>query len=367
LAVVVAVSFVTLAGCVDNEPGSNAPERRLLALLSDGRLVKGTTARLGERVRLTNETLRPTSGRLMAVTPDRRLVAVLIVGSRSRRSDVVVLTTRGLDVRARIHLPVDRNTSATTLVAPNPDRLVALGARVTRTGGRRPVGWVIDIPPGGVPTRWTIPKASRGNWTVLDAAAARHGGRLYLSYHGTCDGGPATCTTGVDMVSWRSGRLLCRARPHRAGCIEAIHGEVTAVPGGVLGTGAADQSILLANEEAQIVDRWPTRLARNHLMRLAYDPATRRAFALGSCLYAGGLARIDVDGGWRWRRGIGRNGRPGMCGERMAAGRGVVAFTEGPEGAGGHPSEITVVDAETGSLRARLPIPVPSVDLVLVR
>jgi hypothetical protein len=51
----------------------------------------------------------------------------------------------------------------------------------------------------------------------------------------------------------------------------------------------------------------------------------------------------------------------------MAASRGFVVFTEGPEWAGGHESEVTVVDAETGSVRARLPIRAPAVDLVLVR
>jgi hypothetical protein len=92
----------------------------------------------------------------------------------------------------------------------------------------------------------------------------------------------------------------------------------------------------------------------------------RRAFALGSCFYVGDLARIDLDGGWQWRRGISRGGRPTMCGERMAASRGLVVFTEGPERDGGHESEITVLDADTGSVRARLPIRAPAVDLVLV-
>lgn len=365
-AFLVAISLA-LVGCSGNDPDSTPRERPLLALLTNGELLNGTMARLGDGLRLTKGTLRPMSGRLMAVMPERRLVAVLLAASRSRSSEVVVLTTRGLRVRARLQLPVDRKTRATTLVAPVPDRLVVLGERETRAGGRLPVGWVIDIPSGDLLTRWSIPKAARGNWTVLDAAVAADARRLYLSYHGTCDGGPGRCTTGVDVASWRSGRLLCRTRRHStAGCIAAMHGEVAAVPGGLLGTRGDDQSVLLANEHAQIVDRWSTRLARNHLMRLAYDPASRRVFALGSCLYAGGLARIDLGGRWRWRRGISSRGRPSICGERMAASRGLVVFTEGPEWAGGHESEITVVDAETGLVRARLPISVPAVDLVLV-
>jgi hypothetical protein len=359
LAVVAAISLVVLVGCSRNEPDSTPPERPLLALLTDGELVTGTTARLGAGVRLTKGPLRPRSGRFLALTSDRRLVAVLLAASGSRRSEVVVLTTRGLRVRARIDLRVDRKTSATTLVAPAPDRLVVLGERETPAGGRLPVGWVIDIPSRELVASWLIRKAPHRSWTVFDAAPAPDAERLYVSYHGG--------TTGADVISSDSGELLCvEAARSYAGCIGEIHGEVAAVPGGVLGTRGDPQSVVLANEEAQIVDRWSTRLARNHLMRLAYDAASRRVFALGSCLYVGGLARIDLDGGWQWRRGISSGGRPSMCGERMAAVRGSVVFTEGPEWAGGHESEITVVDAETGSVRARLPIRVPAVDLVLV-
>jgi hypothetical protein len=359
LAVVVAFGFVTLVGCSGDEPDSTPPERPLLALLTSGELVKGTTARLEEGVRLTTETLRPVSSRLMAVTPDRRLVAVLLAASRPRRSEVAVLTTRGLHIRARIRLPVDRRTRATTLVAPVPDRLVVVGERRTPAGGRLPVGWVIDIPSRELVARWQVPKASRRSWTVVDAAPAPDAERLYLSYHGG--------TTGADVISWHNGELLCAgAAGSYAGCIGEIHGEIAALPGGVLGTRGDPQTVLLANGEAEIVERWSTGLARNHLMRLAYDATSRRVFALGSCFYVGGLARIDLDGGWQWRRGISTGGRPSICGERMAAGRGLVVITEGPEWDGGHESEITVVDADTGSVRTRLPIRVPAVDLVLV-
>jgi hypothetical protein len=201
LAVVVAVGFVTLVGCAGDEPDSSPPERRLMALLTSGELVSGTTARLTARVRLTKGTLRPVSSRLMAVTPDRRLVAVLLSASRPRRREVVVLGTRPLRVRSRMQLPVDRKTRASTLVAPVPDRLVVLGERETRAGGRLPVGWVIDIPSRDLVSSWRVDKAPHRNWTILDAAADLK--RLYLSYHGGCNpDSPDACTTGADMVSW---------------------------------------------------------------------------------------------------------------------------------------------------------------------
>ena len=357
LAGLVAVNFVVLLGCSGDSPDSSPQDRALVALLANGQLVKGTTARLGEGLRLTRRPLRAMSGRLIALTPDRRLLAVLLAAPRSRRSEVVVLTAHGLHVRARIQLPFDRKARASALVAPAPDRLVVLGERKTRAGNRLPIGWVIAVPSGHLIKRWTFPREERRTAPVIDAAAARDRERLYLSYHG-----------GVDVISWKSGRSLCRGRWRGADtCIAEIHGEVAAVPDGVVGTGADDQTLLRASPASRIIERWPTRLAGNHLMRFAYDPTEDRAFALGSCLYAGGLARIDLDGGWRWRRGTASGGRPSMCGERMTASGGLVAFTEGPEWAGGHESEITVVDAETGSVRARLPIEVPAVDLILLR
>jgi hypothetical protein len=78
LAGVLGIGFVLLLGCADESPDSSRQDRPLVALLTDGELVNGTTARLGEGVRLTEGTLRPRSGRLIAVTPDRRLVAVLL-------------------------------------------------------------------------------------------------------------------------------------------------------------------------------------------------------------------------------------------------------------------------------------------------
>lgn len=135
------------------------------------------------------------------------------------------------------------------------------------------------------------------------------------------------------MVSWDNGEPLC-VEPARssAGCIGEIHGEIAALPGGVLGTRGDPQSVLLANDEAQIVDRWCTRLARNHLMRLAYDAASRRVFALGSCFYTGGLARIDLHGGRQWRRGISTDGRPSICGERRPPPAAWSSLPRGPNG-----------------------------------
>jgi hypothetical protein len=277
----------------------------------------------------------------------------------------VVVTAAGLYVQARFRLPGDGATRAIAVVAPVPDRLVVVGQRKTRTGGEVPIGWVLDVRSGDVVKRWRVPKAADRNWTVFDAAASPD--RLYVSYHGGCSPGrPRRCATGADVLSWQTGELLCaQADRGPGGCIREIHGEVAALEEGALGT-SGGPVVLRADEDARITQEWQSRLVRNHLMRLAYDAADERVFVLGSCLYAGGLARIDLDGGWKWRRGIATDWRPSLCGERISAGGGLVVFAEGPEGAPSDDSDITVVDAETGSVRARLPLEAAAVDVAIV-
>jgi hypothetical protein len=346
-----ALVCVVLAACSTDE-GRRTPveEPTLLALLTDGRLMRATPDAVAGGVRLTRARLRRESSRLIALTPGRRHLGVLLRRAGSRRSEVAVLSMRGLRPVGRLRLPMRGATTAAALVAPAPDRLVVVGDRRTRAGPRLPTGWVIDVPSAELVERWTFPWRQRRRAPVIDAAP--DGGRLYLSYHG-----------GVDVISWRDGRLLCGGRS--SPCIREIHGEVAAVAGGVLGTGADDQTLLRANADGRIVERWPTELEGNHLMRFAHDATSGRAFALGSCFYTGGLARIDLRDGRRWRRGAIRGPEPSFCGERSAARGAFVAFSPGPE-VHRASSHVTVVDSRTGSQRARLEVPAPAADLVLV-
>jgi hypothetical protein len=366
---VAALLAVGVVPACSDDDRDRVPTRRptLLAVLTDGQLVRTTLPGGTRTVRLSRTRSRPVSGRLLAVTPDGRHVAVLTVPDASPGGVITVLTLPDLRIARRLRLPADSRTTATAAVSPEPDRVVVVGERLTAAGGRIPVGWVVQVPSGDVVARWSIPKPPLRNWTPFDAAVAAASNRLYVSYPGTCDGSGGGCTTGVDVVSWESGELLCRGpRVPATGCIADLHGEVAAIGAGVLGTIAEDQSIVRADADGQIAERWPTDLARNHLMRFAYDEAGERIFALGSCLYTGGLARIDLQAGLRWRRGEGGAGQPGLCGERIAARDGDVAFSAGPEFAGSSGSEITVVDAVSGQVRARLPTDAPVADLVLV-
>lgn len=356
LAVWQAAVLLALAGCSGEDGRAPPRDPTLFAILTDGRLVSATPHRVTEAVRLTRAPLKPVSQRLIAVTPGRRFLAVLLTKEGAGRDEVVILTARGLRVHARVSLHGGGDTTAAALVAPARDRLVAVGDRRTPAGDRLPTGWVIAVPSARLDERWTFPRGRRRTAPVIDAAAAADGERLYLSYHG-----------GVDAISWGSGRSACQGRRDDAAvCIAEIHGEVAAVPGGVVGTGADDQTLMKATPDGQIVDRWPTRLAGNHLMRFAYEPAEGWAFALGSCQYTGGLARVDLAGGLRWSRGMTPESGPTLCGERSAATGRFVALTRGPEFEGASESEVTFVDSQTGSVRARVTIPAPAADLVLL-
>jgi hypothetical protein len=351
--------LLLLAGCSTSDERTSVQDPRLLALLTDGRLISATSEEVREEVLLTRAGLKPLSRRLIAVTPDGRTVGVLLLRREVAGADVAILSVRGLRARSRAALPIGRGVRALAIVAPAPNRLVVLGERAVGPGHRQPVGWIIDVPSGRLVKRWALPERLTRQADVIDATAASDGIRLYLSYHG-----------GADVIDWKSGASLCgdQGRP-RSPCILPFHGEVAATADGVLGTGADDQTLLKASPDGRIVERWHTRLTRNHLMRFTYDPSNKRAYALGSCLYTGGLARIDFALGLRWRRGIGNIGDlgpPTLCGERSAARGRLIALSRGPEFEGERRSHLTFVDAEKGKVHARLSVPAPAVDLVFL-
>lgn len=352
--------LVLLAGCSTGDERTSVQDSKLLALLTDGRLVSATPEEIHEHVVLTRARLKPLSRRLIAVTPDGRTVGVLLLRRERADADVAILSVRGLRVRARAALPIGRGVRALAIVAPARHRLVVLGERAVGDGQRLPLGWIIDVPSGRLVERWAFPSNLTRQADVIDASAAPDGRRLYLSYHG-----------GADVIDWESGAPLCgdQERP-RSPCIVPFHGEVAATADGVLGTGADDQTLLKATTDGRIVERWHTGLARNHLMRLSYDASDNTAYALGSCLYTGGLARIDLARGLRWRRGmgnIGNSGPPALCGERSAAGGYLIALSRGPEFEGEGRSHLTFVDADKGKVQARLSVSAPAVDLVFPR
>jgi hypothetical protein len=356
LAALLALFSLVLPACSDNEDRRGQRSPTAFAVLTDGRLVKATASRVVGRVRLARTRLKPETRRLLAVTPDRRLVGVLLRSERSARTEVALVTARGLRIHARVRLRMDRGAQAVALVAPTPHRLVVLGDRRTGPRTRLPTGWVIDATSGEVLTKWTFPESASWRAPVIDAAVSPDGRRLYLSYHG-----------GVDVISWVDGRRLCRGRPRdRDVCISDMHGEVAATPSGVVGTGADDQTILEARNDGRLFRRWPTRLDGNHLMRLGYDPDDGEVFALGSCLYSGGVARVDLARGLRWQLGASRGGQPSLCGERIAARGGFAALSRGPEFEGPVRSRLTLLDTRDGSVRGRIPLSAPAADVVLV-
>ncbi len=334
----------------------------LFALLANGQVVRASERRVVRRVQISRRHIRQASGRYLALVDGGRTLLALVPTADPARSELVRLRADDLRVVSRVQLPVDAATPRSLTVASS--RAIVVGDRASAGGGRVPVGWVIALPSGRVAFSWSVEKAPSLNWTVFDVAAQTAGSGLYVSYHGGCDVTP-TCTGGADAVTIGTGTLLCGTGAQASVCNPLIHGEVAAIEGGVLGTSGDAGVLVRADREVHTVKQWPTRLPGNHQVRLAFDRMRGQAFLLGSCLYRGGLVRIDLRAGWRWRSGF-APGRSHLCGERISAAGGVVAFTNGPEFAGGSGSSLKLVAGESGRLLSRVTLPAAALD-VLVR
>jgi hypothetical protein len=157
------------------------------------------------------------------------------------------------------------------------------------------------------------------SWYVWQGASSPDGQLVFLSYHGPD-------TTGIDSFRIQAGKLeRCAAagRPN-VGCIGS-HGGFGVQTDAVLALGAADADVGEFDFAGHELRRFNVDLPGNHLMDLTLD-ANGHAFIEGSCGYAGGLSRIDIEtGNVRVLRPAHSrsSGQPwanddSLCGERMA-------------------------------------------------
>jgi hypothetical protein len=134
---------------------------------------------------------------------------------------------------------------------------------------------------------------------------------------------------------------------------------------GTTGDGAVLVSVDPVSLQPRRVD---PALPGNHLMEFAVDPAGP-VYALGSCLYSGGLSRLDP--GTTQARVLATPAplpqRPELCGERIAVGpAGLLAITRGPSVSGSStPVGIAFVDGATGQVRATVPTKIAPIDVVV--
>jgi len=177
--------------------------------------------------------------------------------------------------------------------------------------------------------------------------------RLFVSYHGAA--------TGVDWLDLNSlGAVACNeyiAQPPRIGCASA-HGRVTPYRGGLVA--ATGRKLVLINENGFDYASFETGLGPTHFMEFAVDTVSRTAYGISECGGGGGIGRIFLEPPTD-RPTSNRVMAPTVCGSR------VVHSEDGQLLAVASNSQISLVDAQTGTVLRTITAPGRVIDLLLVR
>lgn len=334
------------------------PGEAAFVLLADGRLVRAAVPRGAIRVRRLGALQRTIqSGPLLAFDARRRRVYALL------RDHVAVVDERKLEVERRIALPsglVYRGL----VVGPATGRLYVAANRTVRVVDRSTglaeedaVVLVLDPGAGSIVARWTAREAAGRSWYVYWLAITPDERSLVLSYHGGCDTGFDTCTTGADMLELAGGSLRpCEPLPPRfngAACSPDVHGAVVPYGNGFLAATGTPRVVEL-DRLGQVVRALSTSMP-THLMDISVDRDARTLYAIGSCEKAGGLRAVDLDSG-RVRRLRTARGSRALCGSRVEPAGGSLAVATG----GGAPPfrsirpALLLVDARSGRTIRRI-------------
>jgi hypothetical protein len=360
----VAILAVGAACSLDDDsterPRTPQAQTAVLALLADRTLVEisSTSGRIVRRRVLGPGTPFADLGSYLALSDDSRRLFVLTPRSPGSGQELAILDPAGL--RPTESFPLDRGiVFRAVAVGPRTGRLYLFGNRRAGGGAEDAVVAVLD-PSSGETQTSTVREAEGHDWWIIDGAVARDESRLYLSYHGGCDVIDRLCTNGADWIDINGDRLArCgRRTASGVGCLARVHGGVEALEDGLLAATGTPKLIRISDQGKVIADL-PSRLAGNHVMEFAVDRAVERAYALGQCLYTGGVSVLDL------RSERTRLLSPNVCGERIAVGGDLVAVADqygsNPLGA---PARIALVDARTGSVRYAK-VPIETVDLLV--
>jgi DNA-binding beta-propeller fold protein YncE len=223
------------------------------------------------------------------------------------------------DAPTRIAVVDTASLKATATLDPGAGldyRGLAVGPRTGRLflfANQRGDAVVRVIDPSGVrgPQTWLARAADGRNWLVYQGAISSDESALYLSYHGPD-------TTGIDRFTIQTTALVRCGIPSRpeSGCFRT-HGAFV-LHFGELIAAAGDGLVLLdpvtGAQRAQV----DFKLEGNHLMEFGIAVGARRAYAVGSCGYSGGLATVDL--ATEETRVLAPSRSAGViCGERIAA------------------------------------------------
>lgn len=343
-----------------------------MALLGNGRLVRISleTGTITASVLVAPGLHAPLEGRLLAVSPNGRIVYALLppsVGAGSRQQIAVVDIAR-MQIRGRMDVPAGPTFRA-ILIGAASGRLYLFGDRSppgTSSEGREVVAGLVDPKTTQRVQFTTVREASGRNWSVFDAAIDRSERYAYVSYHGSCTPpGVQMCTTGADWFAIAGSTLMpCAEHTNpQSGCLSDAHGRVGAFDGDLLAT-TGDGPLIRIDRSNHIVRKWRTGIPRTHLLEFALGPRGDRAYLIGSCAYAGGLSSVLLKTGKVQVRGYRTQGQPrrqSLCGDRVAAGRFRLLIAKNATPA----QTLLVADAQTLRIVRTIAAPSRALDLLV--
>lgn len=238
----------------------------------------------------------------------------------SRQAHMLYALVSDATGRAKVTLVDTTTLQLTTSIDLGGDleyRGLALGPRTGRLylfANQHGDSLVRVIDPSGTPPSQTWParKSEGRTWYVYQGAVAPDESALYLSYHGPD-------TTGIDRFEIKAtGLLPCTTttRPD-SGCF-VTHGSFALTDTTLVASMAEAPLAALDPLTGQRRDEYDLKLEGNHMAEFAIASGVGRIYAVGSCGYTGGLAKVDL--ATRQTevlvapRSIG-----GVCGERIVA------------------------------------------------
>jgi hypothetical protein len=278
----------------------------------------------------------PFTKHLIALTPDRKRIGVLV---RWAQSQVVLVDVQSGSVVDRRVLPGGLVYEALD-IGPISGRVYVLASR--EVGPNRgptkgpPADAVVtvlarDLTP--LVVSQTVRTSAGFNWFVLQGTLDPSESHLLISYHGPD-------TSGLDMVAIEGDRLVNPCTQPGITCIQSHGGFATRGDRLFLATGGA--RIIEADAAGKTLREIDTGIENEHVMEFALDSAGSHLFIAGSCNYSRGLFVVDLS---TLKTKVLAEQRSETCGERvLVVGESrLVVFDP----------DILVVDASTGQLQIR--------------
>jgi hypothetical protein len=328
------------------------------ALLASNELIGVALSppRLTARLRLGEGRDQFSPGRLLATSPDRTTVYVLV--REPKRLSIAVVAAASGRLRMRIPLPGGLD-GRSLVVGPRSGTLFVLagreGTRRNTVMGHEQSAQLLVVDPGARRVRKSIelrPLEGR-DWYVNSAAVAPDERTLYVTYHGSD-------TTGADWIALPELRRCRRSPQPWGGCLPDVHGHLLPLAAGGFVAATGSPRLIRYDGSKRIAAKLNTRLAGNHLMDFAMNNREDAVAAVGSCVYRPGVALLDL------RTGTSRlsTREPEICAERIVfAGNALLVGRNDGQIAVPHPGKILVVNPASGAITGSLRTPAEVVDL----